>query len=213
MITISAFERVPEFARGQVRDLRVRWALEEAGLPYAARLLKRGDQDGPAYRALQPFGQVPIFEEDGFTLFESGAIVLYIGQRSEALLPKDPRARARATQWLIAALNSIEPFVMNVAAIDLFHADEAWAKLRRAGAVELVQRRLSALSKALGDEEFLDGRFSAGDLMMSTVLRILNYTDIVSRDERLAAYVDRCTARPAFKRAFDAQIGDFEQAA
>src|SRR5262249_40861603 len=115
MITISAFKWVPEFARGQVRDLRVRWALEEAGLPYRGRLLEQGEQHDPDYRALQPFGQVPIFEEDGFVLFESGAIVLHVGARSETLLPKDAGARARAAQWLIAALNSIEPFVMNVA--------------------------------------------------------------------------------------------------
>ena len=139
MITISAFKWVPDFAQGQVRDLRARWALEEAGLPYKTRLLEQGDQDKPDYRALQPFGQVPILEEDGFVLFESGAIVLYIGERSETLLPKDVGARARATQWLIAALNSIEPFVMNVALIDLFYANEEWAKLRRPGAVEFVQ--------------------------------------------------------------------------
>src|SRR6058998_337122 len=123
MITISAFKWVPDFARGQVRDLRVRWALEEAGLPYRTRLLGQGDQEKPEYRALQPFGQVPIFEDGGFVLFETGAIVLHIGERSETLLPKEPLARARATQWLIAALNSIEPFVMNVAVIDLFYAD------------------------------------------------------------------------------------------
>ena len=214
MITISAFQWVPDFARGQVRDLRVRWALEEAGLRYKTRLLGQGDQDEPDYRALQPFGQVPIFEEDGFVLFESGAIVLHIGERSETLLPKDASARARATQWLIAALNSIEPFVMNVATIDLFHANEQWAKLRRPGAVEFVQRRLSALSRSLGDKPFLDGaRFTAGDLMMTTVLRILKHTDIVTGDERLAAYIERCTARPAFKRAFGAQVGDFKDAA
>jgi len=214
MITLSAFKWVPDFARGQVRDLRARWALEEAGLPYNTRLLEQGDQDKPDYRALQPFGQVPILEEDGLVLFESGAIVLYIGERSEALLPKDPRARARATQWLVAALNSIEPFVMNVASIDLFYANEEWAKLRRPGAVEFVKRRLSALSDSLGDKPYLDGeRFTAGDLMMTTVLRILNHTDIVTSDRRLAAYVDRCTARPAFTRAFDAQIGDFESPA
>src|SRR3954453_9789641 len=120
MITVSAFKWVPEFARGQVRDLRVRWALEEAGLPYATRLLEQGDQDKPEYRALQPFGQVPVLEEDGLVLFESGAIVLYIGERSETLLPSEVGARCRATQWLIAALNSIEPFVMNIAVIDLF---------------------------------------------------------------------------------------------
>lgn len=214
MITISAFKWVPPFAQGQVRDLRPRWALEEAGLPYENRLLEQGDQDRSDYRAMQPFGQVPVFEEDGFVLFESGAIVLYIGARSEALLPKDANARARATQWLIAALNSIEPFVMNVASIDLFHADEPWAKARRPGAVELVQRRLSGLSRSLGDKPYLDGdRFTVGDLMMTTVLRILEHTDIVTSDERLAAYVDRCTARPAFERAVAAQIADFEGSA
>lgn len=214
MITISAFAWVPEFAQGQVRDLRVRWALEEAGLPYRTRLLDQGDQDKADYRALQPFGQVPVLEEDGFVLFESGAVVLYVGERSETLLPKDPQGRARATQWLIAALNSIEPFVMEVARIDLFHADQQWAKVRRPGAVEFVQRRLSGLSKALADKPYLDGeRFTAGDLMMTTVLRILKHTDIVTSDRRLAAYIERCTARPAFKRALDAQIADFKLAA
>src|SRR6476469_8606284 len=137
MITISAFKWVPEFAQGKVREL--------------------GDQDKSDYRALQPFGQVPILEEDGIVLFESGAIVLHIGERSEMLLPKDASARARAMQWLIAALNSIEPFVMNVALIDLFYQNEEWAKLRRPGAVEFVQKRLAALSNALGDKPYLDG--------------------------------------------------------
>ena len=214
MITISAFKWVPDFAQGQVRDLRARWALEEAGLPYRTRLLGQGDQDQPDYRALQPFGQVPILEEDGFALFESGAIVLYVGERSEVLLPKEPQARARATQWLIAALNSIEPFVMDVARIDIFYADQEWAKQRRPGAVEFARKRLAGLSKALGDKPYLDGnRFTAGDLMMTTVLRILKHTDIVTSDKRLAAYIERCTARPAFKRAFDAQIADFKLAA
>lgn len=149
MITISAFKWVPDFARGQVRDLRARWALEEAGLPYKTLLLEQGDQDKPEYRALQPFGQVPVLEEDGLVLFESGAIVLHIGSRSETLLPRDPSARARAIQWLIAALNSIEPSIMNVASIDLFYADEEWAKLRRPGAVEFVNKRLAALSESL----------------------------------------------------------------
>jgi glutathione S-transferase len=197
-----------------VRDLRARWALEEAGLPYRTRLLEQGDQDKQDYRALQPFGQVPVFEEDGLVLFESGAIVLYIGERSETLLPKDAGARARATQWLVAALNSVEPFLMNVALIDLFYVNEEWAKLRRPGAVAFAQKRLSALSKSLGERPYLDGdRFTAGDLMMTTVLRILKHTDIVTSDKRLASYVERCTARPAFKRAFDAQIGDFRLAA
>jgi glutathione S-transferase len=214
MITISAFKGVPDFAHGQVRDLRARWALEEAGLAYRTRLLEQGDQNKPDYRALQPFGQVPVLEEDGFVLFESGAIVLYIGERCEALLPRDANARRRATQWLIAALNSIEPWILNVALIDLFYTNEQWAKLRRPGAVEFAQKRLGALSTSLGDKPYLDGdRFTAGDLMMTTVLRILEHTDIVRSDKRLAAYIDRCTARPAFKRALDAQIGDFRQAA
>jgi len=214
MITISAFRWVPDLARGQVRDLRVRWALEEAGLPYRTRLLEQGEQDRPEYRALQPFGQVPIFEEDGLTMFETGAIVLHIGERSEALLPKDAAARARATQWAFAALNSIEPFVMNVALIDFFYPNEDWAKLRRPGAVAFVERRLDALSKSLGDKLYLDGeRFTAGDLLMASVLRIFDYTDIVTRNARLAAYLERCVARPAFARALAAQLGDFRDAA
>jgi len=214
MITISAFRSVPPFAQGLVRDLRVRWALEEAGIPYKTRLLEQGEGDTPEYRALQPFGQVPIFVEDDVALFESGAIVLHIGERSEVLLPKDAEARARAIQWLIAALNSIEPFVMNVATIDAFFADQEWAKLRRPGAEAFVRRRLGSLSASLADKRYLDGdRFTAGDLMMSTVLRILRHTDIVTSDQRLAAYVERCTARPAFRRALDAQLGDFRQGA
>ena len=214
MITISAFKWVPDFARGQVRDLRPRWALEEAGLPYTTRLLGLGDQDKPEYRALQPFGQVPILEEDGTVLFESGAIVLHIAARSEALLPRDPGARARATQWVFAALNSIEPFVMNVALIDLFYQKEEWAKLRRPGAVEFVGKRLAGLSRSLGSKPYLDGdAFTVGDLMMTTVLRILDHTEIVRGDARLDAYVARCTARPAFNRALAAQLSDFELAA
>lgn len=212
MITISAFNNVPDFAKGLVRDLRVRWALEEAGLPYEARLLQQGDQDKADYRLLQPFGQVPIFEQDGLVLFESGAIILHIAERCEALLPKDPLERIRATQWLIAALNSVEPFIVNVFLIDFLYAKEEWAKLRRPSAVELMNKKLDALAKRLGDKPFLDGdRFTAGDLMMSTVLRF--HPDVAKRDPRLAAYIDRCTARPAFKRALNAQLGDFRQAA
>jgi glutathione S-transferase len=211
MITISAFKWVPPFAQGQVRDLRVRWALEEAGLSYRTRLLTQGDQDKPEYRALQPFGQVPILEEDGQVLFESGAIVLHIGARSEALLPADADGRARATQWLIAALNSIEPYIMNFAVLDLFYADQEWAKLRRPSAAEFARHRLNCLAKALDDKLYLDGpRFTAGDLMMTTVLRIV--PELIG-DQRLTAYVERCTSRPAFKRALDGQMSDFKQAA
>lgn len=212
MITISAFAWVPDFARGQVRDLRVRWALEEAGLPYRTRLLGQGDQDKPEYRALQPFGQVPIFEEDRFVLFETGAIALYIAERSETLLPKDPKARAKAAQWVIAALNSIEPHLMTVAGIELFHADKEWAKLRKPRAIEFAQWRLKCLANALGEKPYLDGdRFTVGDLMMSSVLRII--PALTNAEPRLAAYVERCTARPAFQRALDAQLGDFREAA
>ena len=211
MITVSAFRWVPPFAQGQVRDLRVRWALEEAGLSYRTRLLEHGDQDKPDYRAMQPFGQVPILEEDGQVLFESGAIVLHIGERTEALLPREAGARARATQWLVSALNSIEPHIMNVAVLGLFYADQEWAKLRRPSAVEFARNRLNCLAKALGDKLYLDGpRFTAGDLMMTTVLRILPELIV---DQHLAAYVERCTSRPGFKRALDAQMGDFKQAA
>ena len=211
MITISAFRWAPPFAQGQVRDLRARWALEEAGLPYRTRLLEQGDQDTPEYRALQPFGQVPILEEDGQVLFESGAIVLHIGARSESLLPGDPAARARAVQWLFAALNSVEQHVQNAAVLDLFYADQEWAKLRRPGAREFAQHRLASLARALGDKPYLDGGdFTVGDLMMTTVLRIQPNLVV---EPNLIAYVERCTARPAFKRALDAQMGDFRTAA
>jgi len=210
MITISAFRWVPAFAQGQVRDLRARWALEEAGLEYRTRLLTNGDQDKPEYRALQPFGQVPILEENGETLFESGAIVLHIGERSETLLPKAPGPRAKAIQWLIAALNSVEPHIANVATL-IFYEGEEWAKLRRPSATAFAKRRLASLATALGDKPYLDGeRFTAGDLMMTTVLRI---KPELIEDPRLQAYVERCTARPAFQRALAAQLGDFSQAA
>jgi len=212
MITISAFRDVPDFAKGLVRDLRVRWALEEAGLPYRTRLLEQGGQDDPDYRLMQPFGQVPVFEEDGLVLFESGAIVLHIGERSEALLPSEPAARLRAIQWLIAALNSVEPSIVNVFLIDVPFANEEWAKLRRPGAVDLMNKKIDAVAKRLGSKPFLDGEhFTVGDLMMTTVLRF--HPDVAARDPRLSDYIARCTGRPAFQRALNAQLGDFRQAA
>lgn len=212
MITISAFSRVPDVAKGLVRDLRVRWALEEARLAYKVRLLEQGDQNRPEYRALQPFGQVPIFEENGLVLFESGAIVLHLAERAEVLLPNDPAARARAVQWLIAALNSVEPAVWNVFVIDNLYPNEEWAKLRRPGAVEFMSTKLDALARRLGDKPFLDGdHFTVGDLMMATVLRF--HSDTSKLDPRLVAYLDRCTSRPAFRRALDAQLADFRRAA
>lgn len=212
MITISAFSNVPDIAKGLVRDLRVRWALEEARLPYKVRLLEQGDQDKADYRALQPFGQVPIFEENGLVLFESGAIVLHVGERSELLLPQEPAARANAVQWLVAALNSVEPAVWNVFVINNIHPNEDWAQLRLPSAIEFMNKKLNALAKRIGDKAFLDGdRFTAGDLMMATVLRF--HSDTSKLDPRLVAYLDRCTSRPAFKRALNAQLADFRNAA
>jgi glutathione S-transferase len=214
MISISALRWVPDFAQGYVKDLRVRWALEEAGLPYTVRSQTQADRDTAEYRSWQPFGQVPAFEEDGLRLFESGAIVLHIGERSEVLLPKDIQARARAVQWLVAALNSIEPSAALLAAIDGPYRDETWAQLRRPSLSETVRHRLDALCQALGDRPFLDGdRFTVGDLVMTTVLRDLDNNEVLTSNERLAVYVARCMARPAFKRAHAAQIEDFKAAA
>lgn len=210
MIRVSAFKWVPPFARGLVRDLRVRWALEEAGLGYEQVLLADGEKETASYRAWQPFGQVPAYEEDGLQLFESGAIVLHVaGRAGTALLPADPAARARAIEWMFAALNSVEPSIQNLAAIDLFYADEDWAKARRPGAEEFVQRRLGDLAAALGDRDWLaDDRFTAGDLLMASVLRIPRHTGLVA-DAGLGSYLARCEARPAFQRALAAQLAAF----
>lgn len=209
MIRISAFRWVPPFAQGLVRDLRVRWALEEAGLAYEARLITAEDQKSGSYRALQPFGQVPVFEEDGLKLFESGAIVMHIADRSDALLPSDPEGTARARTWMFAALNTIEPHIQNLAEIDLFHANKAWTKERRPMVVEMVRKRLGELSAHMKGREYLEDRFTAGDLMMTAVLRILRHTDLLAEQPALVAYRERCEARPAFARALAAQMEPF----
>ena len=210
MITVTAFKWVPPFAQGLVRDMRVRWALEEAGLPYRTKLIGFDDKDTAEYRARQPFGQVPVLEEDGLALFESGAIVLHIGARSEALLPADRAGGARAVTWLLSALNTIEIVVQQLAEIDLFHADEGWAKERRPPAEAAVKQRLAELATFLGDRDYLEGRFTAGDLMMASVLRILRHTELVAAEPNLHAYVRRCEARPAFGRALRDHMGAFE---
>jgi glutathione S-transferase len=211
-VRISAFNWVPPFAQGQVRDLRPRWALEEAGLAYAVRKLDAMAERPADYFEEQPFGQVPSYRDGSVSLFESGAIVLHIGRDCETLLPADPAARARATAWLIAALNSVEPYLMQLATIDVFAAGEEWAKLRRPGVIEMIHKRLSRLSDALGDKAYLDGdRFTAGDLMMTTVLRITDGKGLLDRYSNLAAYKARCQARPAFQAALAAQIADFEK--
>ncbi|UOD27867.1 glutathione S-transferase family protein [Massilia violaceinigra] len=212
MPTISAFQYVPPFAQGLVRDLRVRWALDEAGLPYEVRLIGRADQSAPDYLALQPFGQVPMLQEGDFAMFESGAIVLHIAQRSGALFPKDEAGRARAASWLFAALNTLEPPIQQLAAIDLFFGAEEWARLRRPGALDDVHVRLRQLAAWLGERDYLDGAFSAGDLMMTTVLRLLRHTSIIDEYPTLRAYQARCEARPAFQKALRDQMAVFERA-
>ena len=210
-IEITAFKWVPDFAKGVVRDLRVRWALEEAGLDYRVRLLDAMTERPQEYFLEQPFGQVPIFVEGDLRMFETGAILLHLGERSEVLLPKDPIGKARATCWLIAALNSIEPMIFELINIDIFNRDEEWAKLRRPEAEKKVRDRLKRVSDWLGDKEHLEGRFTVGDLMMTTVLRNLRHTMLVAEHPNLAAYQARCEARPAFQRALAAQLADFEE--
>jgi glutathione S-transferase len=208
-ITVSAFGWVPPFAQGLVRDLRVRWALEEAGEDYEARLIGPEDQVSESYRRLQPFGQVPAYEEDGLTLFESGAIVLHVAERSEALMPAEPNARARTKTWMFAALNSVEPAIQNLAEIDLFHPEEQWAKLRRPAAVEAVQARLAKLATWLDGRDYLEDRFTGADLLMTTVLQNLRQTDLLAQVPVLDAYRLRCQARPAYEKALADQLAPF----
>ncbi|MBV9114850.1 MAG: glutathione S-transferase family protein [Hyphomicrobiales bacterium] len=211
-VRISALNWVPVFAQGHVRDLRPRWALEEAGIPYAVRKLDVMAERPADYYEEQPFGQVPSYHDDTVSLFESGAIVLHIGRDCETLLPRDLAARARATTWLIAALNTVEPFLMQLATIDVFAAGEEWARLRRPGVIEMIDKRLARLSDALREKSYLDGeRFTAGDLMMTTVLRSIDGKGLLDRYSNLVAYKARCQARPAFQAALAAQIADFEE--
>lgn len=210
-ITVTAFAWVPPFAQGLVRDLRVRWALEEAGLPYRERLIGIEQKDSAEYRRQQPFGQVPVYQEDDLVLFESGAIVLHVAERSHALLPRDPAGRARARTWAFAALNSVEPAIQQLAEIDLFYPDEAWAQQRRPGAVEEVRRRLEELAGWLGDGDYLEAQFSAGDLLMATVLKILRHTELLAQVPTVDAYYNRCVDRPAYQRALEAQMAAFRR--
>ena len=210
-IEISAFSWVPPFAEGLVRDLRVRWALEEVGLSYRERLLDAKTERPADYFLEQPFGQVPIYSDRGARIFESGAILLHIAERSEVLMPRDPQGRARATSWVIAALNSIEPMISELTNIDIFNNGAEWARLRRPEAVEKIRTRLGRLSDWVGDKDYLEDRFTAGDLMMTTVLRNLRQTDLVAEFPNLAAYKARCEARPAFQRALAAQFATFER--
>lgn len=213
MIEVTAFKWVPPFAQGSVRDLRVRWALEEAGLGYDDHLIGFEDQSTPAYRAAQPFGQVPAYRDGRVEMFESGAIVLWIAQNSDQLMPADDAGRAMVMTWLFAAMNSVEPFVAELATIDLFNADKDWAKARRPEVETFMRKRLGDLQTALGDRDwFADDRFSAADILMTHVLRDLRHTDILTDFPALAAYVARCEARPAFRRALEDQLKPFRAA-
>jgi glutathione S-transferase len=211
MITLYAFKWVPDFAKGLVRDLRVRWALEEAGVPYKTNLIGLEEKDTPEYRKLQPWGQVPVIEDGGLVLFESAAIVQYIAAQSEALSPRDPAGQAKMAQWLFAAMNSVEPHVSNLADIDLFHADKAWAKARRPEQETFTRMKLASLARRLDGREWLEDRFTAADLLMVAVLRNLRHTDIVTADKVLGPYVTRAEARPAFQRALAAQLATFKE--
>jgi glutathione S-transferase len=200
-IRVSAFRSLPPFAQGLARDFRVRWALEEAGLPYQERLIGPEDQGTEAYRALQPFGQIPAIEIGNLPLFESGAIVLHIAEQSEALMPRDPAGRARVTCWAFAALNSIEPRVSALAEIDVFNADAEWAKLRRPAVEQALMARLTALAARFNGRDYLEDRFTAADILMTTVLRVLRHTDLLAQFPALEAYRLRCEARLAFQKA------------
>jgi glutathione S-transferase len=207
--TITVFERSPDRGRGLARDIGVRWAFEEAGQPYDVRLVSFEAMKEPAHRALNPFGQIPTYEEGDLALFESGAIVFHVAERHAGLLPVDANSRARAIMWMFAALNTIEPPIVDRQMAILVEANETWAKQRLAVVEERIRKRLGELSRRLGEDDWLDGEFSAGDLLMVTVLRRLGTSGLLAEHPNLAAYVARGEARPAFKRAFDAQFAVF----
>jgi glutathione S-transferase len=207
--TITAFERSPDRGKGLARDMRVRWALEEVGQPYDVRLLSFGAMKEPAHRALHPFGQIPTYEEGGLALFESGAIVFHIAEHHAGLLPDDANARARAITWMFAALNTMEPPIVERQIVALVERDKTWYEQRLPVVEGRIRDRLGDLSNRLGDSEWLDGAFSAGDLLMVEVLRRLSGSGMLDEYQNLAAYVARGEARPAFKRAFDAQLAVF----
>lgn len=208
-ITITAFETSPDRGRGLARDMPVRWALEETGQPYAVRLQSFAQLKEPAHRARNPFGQIPTYEDDDLTLFESGAIVLHIAERHGGLLPADADARARAIMWMFAAVNTIEPPVFDRSLVMILERDKPWYAQRVRSLEERIRGRLGDLSSRLGDAEWLDGAFSAGDLLMVSVLRRLQGSDLLEDYSNVSAFVARGEARPAFKRAFAAQLAVF----
>ena len=205
-ITITAFERSPDGGKGLARDTRVRWALEEVGQPYEVRLVSFQAMKEPAHVALHPFGQIPTYEEGDLTLFETGSIVFHLADRHGGLLPQDAHARARAITWMFAALNSVEPPILDLVTVRIMEGDKPWAKDRLPLVADRIRQRLHQLSARLGDAEWLDGSFSAGDLLMVSVLLRLRPSGILDEFPSLAAYVARGEARPAYQRAFAAQL-------
>ncbi|HEX4405284.1 MAG TPA: glutathione S-transferase family protein [Polyangia bacterium] len=205
-ITITAFERSPDGGKGLSRDTRVRWALEEVGQPYQVRPVSFRALKEPAHLALHPFGQIPTYEEGELALFETGAIVFHIAERNAGLLPNDANARARAITWMFAALNTMEPPILELVTVKLLERDQPWRDARLPLVAERIRGRLNQLSARLGDADWLDGAFSAGDLMMVSVLLRLRPSGLLNEYPSLAAYVARGEARPAYQRAFDAQL-------
>jgi|SRR5450755_1570197 len=205
-ITITAFERSPDGGKGLARDTRVRWALEEVGEPYQVRLVSFRALKEPAHLALHPFGQIPTYEEGDLALFETGAIVFHVAERHAGLLPEDANARARAITWLFAALNTVEPPILELVIVKLVEGDKPWRAERLPLVEDRIRSRLNQLSVRLGDADWLDGAFTAGDLMMVSVLLRLRASGILDEYPKLSAYVARGEARPAYKRAFDAQL-------
>jgi glutathione S-transferase len=209
-ITITAFERSPDKGQGLARDTRVRWALEEAGQPYEVRLVSFKAMKEPAHIALHPFGQIPTYEEGDLALFETGAIVFHIAEQYPGLLPDDANARARAIAWMFAAVNTVEPPIFDLVNVRILESDKPWSKGRLPLVMDRIRARLEQLSARLGKAEWLDGAFSAGDLMMVSVLLRLRPSGILDEFPSLAAYVARGEARPAYKRAFAAQLAVYE---
>ncbi|HEV2517448.1 MAG TPA: glutathione S-transferase family protein [Devosia sp.] len=207
--TITAFATSPDGGQGQARDMRVRWALEEVGLPYEVRLVSFAQMKEPAHRALQPFGQIPTYEDGEFALFESGAIVFHIAERHPGLLPDDAAARARAVTWMFAALATVEPPIVDREAAEYLEGDKPWYEEHLVTVDARIRGRLTDLSQRLGAADWLDGAFSAGDLVMVGVLRRLEGSDLLAEHPNLVAYVERGKARPAFKRAYSAQYAVF----
>jgi glutathione S-transferase len=208
---VTAFRWVPDFAAGLVRDLRIRWALEEIVRPYRVKLLDALNPRPPEYFLEQPFGQVPAYKDEQVQLFESGAILIHLAIEDERLLPVERNARMRAVAWMITALNSVEPMLFELLNIDIFNRGQDWTKERRPQVVEKIETRLKLLSEALGDQLWFEGRFSIGNLMIVAVLRQLRHTDIVAKFPNIAALVARGEARPAFQRALADQLSVFAE--